>query len=212
MTTTRSGGASRRLSRWIQLTIFLLIIGVGAAFFLYVYYSLAGEQQQWYAGLSLAYFIPPAGKETVIFVGLNRGLPFVAWVGTLWVFDLLVCVAIMTNWWIFELLIHHIPPFPFIGIRRKKPHVYRTVVSLKFWYEKLQRKTQEIERKYVGKVLLLMLMVFMFIPFQGTGAMSTTIIGTTLGLRKRTITCVVLLGSFLSILLVSSLYYGLFRL
>jgi uncharacterized membrane protein len=200
------------ISGWFQLAIFFFIIAAGAVFFIFIYYLLTPEQQQWYAGLSLAYFIPPAGKETVIFIGLSQGLPLVHWCSTLWVFDVLVCLAIMTNWWFLELIITHIPPFPFLGIRREKPHCYKKIVSLKLWYGKLQRKTREIERRNYGKLLLFVLTFFMFVPFQGTGAMSTTIIGTFLGLRKRTTLLIVAVGSFLSILALSLISIGIIRL
>jgi len=201
-----------RISAWIQLAFFFIIIAVGALIFLFVYNLLTTDQQVLYAALSLAYFIPPAGKETVIFVGFSQGLPLLHWCATLWMFDILVCLAIMTNWWFFELLIKHIPPFPFIGIRRKKPHLYKTIVSLKIWYEKLQQKTHEIQRRNYGKLVVFVLGLFMFIPFQGTGALSTTIISTTLGLRKRTIFLVVTLGSLTSILAISFAYVGIIQL
>jgi len=200
------------VSGWIQASIFFIIIAVGALIFLFIYDLLEPDQQVLYAALSLAYFIPPAGKETVIFVGLSQGLPLLHWCATLWMFDILVCLAIMTNWWFFELLITHIPPFPFIGIRRKKPHLYKTIVSLKNWYEKLQQTTQQIQRRNYGKLLLFMLALFMFIPFQGTGALSTTIIATTLGLRKHMIFLVVTLGSLVSILAISLVYLGIIQL
>ncbi|MBN1860109.1 MAG: small multi-drug export protein [Candidatus Thermoplasmatota archaeon] len=200
------------VSGWLQLAIFFLIIALGILFFLSIYNLLTSDQQRWYTALSLAYFIPPAGKETVIFIGLSQGLPVLYWCLTLWIFDVLVCLAIMTNWWFLELLIKHIPSFPFFGIRRKKPHLYRTVVSLKQWYEKLHQKTREIELKHYGKLLLIVLAIFMFVPFQGTGAMSTTIIGTFLGLRKHTTFLVVIIGSFLSILLLTFISIGIIRL
>jgi uncharacterized membrane protein len=196
----------------IQLAIFFIIIFVGAFFFLFVYDLLTPYQQGWYAALSLAYFIPPAGKETVILVGLSQGLPMFYWCSTLWVFDMLVCIGIITNWWFLELFIKHIPPFAFVGVRRKKPHFYKTTVSLEVWYVKLQRKTHEIEMRNYGKLLLVVLALFMFIPFQGTGAMSTTVIGTTLGLRKREIIAIVAIGSLLSILFITAIYIGLIQL
>ncbi|PNX48518.1 MAG: hypothetical protein BV459_02170 [Thermoplasmata archaeon M11B2D] len=200
------------VSSWVQVAIFFIIIAVGALIFLFIYDLLEPNQQVLYAALSLAYFVPPAGKETVIFVGLSQGLPLLHWCGTLWMFDILVCLAIMTNWWFFELLIKHIPPFPFFGIRRKKPHLYKTIVSLKSWYETLQQKTQQIQRRNYGKLLLFVLALFMFIPFQGTGALSTTIIATTLGLRKHTIFLVVTFGSLASIIAISLVYLGIIQL
>ena len=200
------------ISGWLQLAFFFFIIAFGALYFFFIYNILTPLQQNWYVALSLAYFIPPAGKETVVLVGLSQGLPVLHWCSTLWVFDILVCLGIITNWWFFELFINHIPPFPFLGIRRKKPHLYRTMVSLKLWYEKLQRKTREIEMKNYGKLLLIVLALFMFIPFQGTGAMSTTIIGTTLGLRKRATIFIVAVGSFVSICVLSLLSIGIIQL
>ncbi len=200
------------VSGWLQLAIFFLIIAGGILFFLTIYNLLTADQQKWYVALSLAYFIPPAGKETVIFVGLNQGLPVFYWSLSLWIFDVLVCLAIITNWWFLDVLIKHIPSFPFVGIRRKKPHVYKTVVSLGLWYEKLHRKTREIELKNYGKLLLIMLTIFMFIPFQGTGAMSTTIIGTFLGLRNHITFLIVAVGSFLSILALTLISIGIIRL
>ena len=129
------------ISGWLQLAFFCFIIAFGVLYFLFIYNLLTPLQQNWYAALSVAYFIPPAGKETVILVGLSQGLPVLHWCSTLWVFDILVCLGIITNWWFLELFINHIPPFPFLGIRREKPHLYRTMVSLKLWYEKLQKKT-----------------------------------------------------------------------
>ena len=158
------------------------------------------------------YFIPPAGKESVIFVGLTQNLPVLYWCTTLWVFDILACLAIMTNWWFLELFIKHIPPFPFIGLSRNKPHVYKTTVSLKLWYEKLHRKTREIERRNYGKLLIFVLTFFMFIPFQGTGALSTTVIGTILGLRKRIILFILAIGSLLSILALALISIGIIQL
>jgi len=201
-----------KISGWFQLAIFFFIIAAGAIFVILIYHLLTPAQQQWYAALSVAYFIPPAGKETVIFVGLSQGLPILLWCSTLWVFDILVCLAIMTNWWFFELIITHIPPFPFLGIRREKPHCFKKIISLKIWYEKLHQKTRQIEMKNYGKLLLFVLAFFMFVPFQGTGAMSTTIIGTFLGLRKWITFFIVAVGSFLSILCMSLISIGLIRL
>ncbi|MFA5103488.1 MAG: small multi-drug export protein [Candidatus Thermoplasmatota archaeon] len=203
---------TKKISGWFQLAIFFFIIAAGAIFVVLVYLLLTPAQQQWYAALSVAYFIPPAGKETVIFIGLSQGLPVLPWCSTLWVFDVLVCLAIMTNWWFFEVIITHIPPFPFLGIRREKPHCYKKTISLKIWYEKLHQKTRQIEMKHYGKLMLFVLALFMFVPFQGTGAMSTTIIGTFLGLRQRTTFFIVAAASFLSILGMSLLSIGIIQL
>ncbi|MEM0493533.1 MAG: small multi-drug export protein [Candidatus Thermoplasmatota archaeon] len=195
-----------------QFIIFLLIILVGILFFMFIYNTLPSEQQRWYITLSVAYFIPPMGKETVVIVGLNRGIPVLSWSTTLWLFDILVCLALITNWWIIEALIRAVPSFPFIGLKRRKPYIYKTRVSLETWYQRLHYRTARIQSRNYGKILPLMLLLFMFIPFQGTGAMSTTIICSLLGLHKRLTLLIVGLGSMLTILSFTLPYYAIINL
>jgi len=204
-----------------QILGFGAILLIGAIYFYSAYITLTPDQQSWFSVLTAAYFIPPFGKETIIPLGLWGGsidffgkiisgssLPAIILGVSIWVYDLLVCVLILTNWWVIELLINHIPAFPFIGIRKEKPRFYKKKVSLKLWYEKLHKKTQEIEAKKYGKILPVTLWVFMFIPFQGTGAMSTTIIGTWLGLRYRETLLIVAIGSFISTIFMILVYHG----
>jgi len=194
-----------------QILGFGVILLIGAIYFYSIYIMLAPEQQISYSALTATYFIPPAGKETIIPIGLKAGLPASLWGLSIWVYDILACVVILTNWWIIELLINHIPAFPFIGIRRKKPRVYKKKVSLKLWYENLHKKTREIEAKKYGKILPFALWIFMFVPFQGTGAISTTIIGTWLGLRYRKLFLIVAIGSFISTIFMILAYYVFLR-
>jgi len=202
-----------------QVACFLAILGAGALFVWAMSKLLTPDEWSWYWKLSIIYFIPPAGKETIIPAGLGIissfgvgvSLPAFIWGLSIWVFDLLACLAILTNWWLLELFIDHIPAFPFIGIRRKKPRIYKTTISLKKWYYGLHRKTQALEKKRYGKLLPVALFVFMFVPFQGTGAMSTTIIGTFLGFRFRETFLTVMIGSFLSTIFVILISLGILR-
>jgi uncharacterized membrane protein len=197
-----------RLKQTIYFFSLILFAGV---FLFFMSKVLKPEQWNWYWTLTVTYFLPPAGKESVIFIGLHNDIPAHLWGLTLWVYDLLVCLGILTNWWILEFFIDRIPAFPFIGIRRKKPRIYRKQVSLKSWYEGLHRKTRALELKKYGKLLPVALFIFMFIPFQGTGAMSTTIIGTWLGFRFRETVTIVAICSALSILLIIFISYGLLQ-
>jgi len=192
-----------------QILGFGAILLIGLTYFYFVYITLTPDQQNWFSALTATYFLPPAGKETIIPIGLARGLPASLWGLSIWIYDLLACVLILTNWWVIELLINHIPAFTFIGIRKEKPRFYKKKVSLQIWYEKLHQKTQQIEAKKYGKILPVALWVFMFVPFQGTGAMSTTIIGTWLGLKYREIFLIVAIGSLISTAFMISAYYGL---
>ncbi|OGS40038.1 MAG: hypothetical protein A3K77_07800 [Euryarchaeota archaeon RBG_13_31_8] len=207
-------------SREIQIACFFVILGAGLLFVWAISQTITSEQWNWYWKLTIIYFIPPAGKETVIPAGLGLAsslgvglaLPPIIWGLSVWVFDILACLSIITNWWLLELLISTIPAFPFIGIRwKKKPRIYKTKVSLKTWYDGLHRKTQTLEEKRYGKFLPFALFIFMFIPFQGTGAMSTTIIGAWLGLRRRETILIVTIGSLISTLFMIFLSLGIIK-
>jgi len=203
-----------------QVIYFFIILAIGALFVWVISKMLSPAEWAWYWKLTLVYFVPPAGKETVIPAGLGAisslgiGVPIspFIWGFSIWVFDLLACLAILTNWWLLELFISLIPTFPFIGIRwKQKPRVYKTKVSLKTWYDGLHRKTQVLEAKRYGKLLPFALFIFMFIPFQGTGAMSTTVIGTWLGFRFRETFLIVAMGSLLSIIFMILIVLGILR-
>ena len=189
---------------------FGIIFCIGVAFF-FIFFNILPENIRYiYGGLTIAYFIPPAGKETVIPAALSQGIPLEIWGISLWVYDLLTCFVVLTNWWIIELLIEHIPAFPFIGIRRhQKPRLYKKTISLKTWYAGLHIKTQKIVSKRYGKLLPIALFIFMMVPFQGTGALSTSIIGTWLGLRYYYIIAMVSFASFLSISLITAALLGI---
>ncbi len=75
----------------------------------------------------------------------------------------------------------------------------------------MHRKTQALEAKKYGKLLPVALFIFMFIPFQGTGAMSTTIIGSWLGFRFRETFLIVAIGSLLSIIFMILISLGILR-
>ena len=204
-----------------QILCFFIILVAGILFVWLISKIINTEQWSWYWKLAIIYFIPPAGKETVIPAGLGLAsslgegvaLPPFIWGLSIWIFDILVCLAIITNWWLLELIISLIPAIPFIGVRlKKKPRIYKTKISLKSWYYSLHRKTQALKAKRYGKLLPLALFIFIFIPFQGTGGMSTTIIGTLLGFRPRVTIITVSIGSLLSILFLILLSVGILKL
>ena len=206
--------------REIQVACFFAILGAGILFVWFISRIITPEQWGWYWKLTIIYFIPPAGKETVIPAGLGLvsslgvglALPPIIWGLSIWVFDILACLAIITNWWLLELLISVIPAFPFIGIRwKQKPRIFKTKISLKTWYDGLHRKTRSLESKRYGVLLPFALFIFMFIPFQGTGAMSTTVIGTWLGFRYRETFLIVTMGSLLSILFMIMISLGVLK-
>ena len=173
-----------------QISRFALILTMGAVFFIFMHSLLLPEQWKWYWKLMGAYFFPPAGKETIIPLGLNRGIPETMWGFSIWVFDLMMCTTVLTNWWLIQIIIKYIKP------------VHRRVI-------KLQKRTQSIKEKKYGMFLPAILLLFMIIPFQGSGAISTAFIGTWLGFRPREILIMVAIGSLISTIFVMIVYYNI---
>lgn len=133
-------------------------------------------------GLLIAYLIPPFGKESIIPIALGFGFP--VWVISLGIIlmDMMSCILIAYN---FDLL----EKIPFVGglirkfmggankIRKKSP-----------WVEQLS---------HMG------LLIFMYIPLQGSGATNTTILGRLFGMRPWTVFWIVTIGSIFSTLTVA---------
>ena len=195
-----------------QLARFGLMITFGTMFFIIVNKMITVEQWGWYWKLLTAYFLPPAGKETILPAGFSLGLPQPIWFISILFFDFLLCITILTNWWLVEIIVNHFPSFPFIGFRlHKHPHLYKKRVSIKAWYDGLQIRVQKIEHKKYGRLLPALLLLLMWIPFQGSGTVTTTFIGTWLGFRRREIVVIVCIGSFLSLLFITLAYNGFLK-
>ena len=148
-----------------------------AFYFVFVFDYLSPEQDAKYGALTLAYFFPPAGKESVIPLMLSDkiGPPLPAWVvwSTIVIMDVISSAIIAYNWWLAEFIITHIP-------------------LLDRGYKALQNKAEKYRKK---KLLTLSLLLFMIIPFQGTGGISTTILARLLGVRAKKTVMIVFTGS-----------------
>lgn len=134
--------------------------------------------------LVLAYFIPPAGKESVIPAGLVLGVPWPLMAALIAVIDVIVGLFLVWNY----------------------PALYRIPV-LGDWVRRAEAKARKrVERRglffhfvFVGIVLLVML------PFQGSGAVSATIVGRLMGMGAVRTWIAIILGAPLGTILVAYL-------
>jgi len=146
-----------------------------------------------YASLSLAYFFPPAGKESVIPLMLTNNsfgsvLPIWATISAIVVMDVISSIIISYNWWFVEIIITHVP-------------------FLDKGYDFLQRKSE----KYQGRGLVeIPLLIFMAIPFQGTGGISTSIIARIVGVSPRKTVLICFIGSLITTVLWTLWWTGFF--
>ena len=181
-------GAEYNIFRVKQIARFGIVLTAGGLFFVFMHYFLTSDQWKWFWPLLTAYFVPPAGKETIIPLGINRGIPFQIWGLSIWAFDLMVAGAILTNWWVVKIIIKY-------------------VKIVDRWTQKLQKRVEKLQEKKYGKYLPLVLLIFMWIPIQGSGAVTTSFIGTWLGLKPRNIFLMVAVGSGFSIIAIILLYF-----
>ncbi len=172
------------INRILRLTIPFVLAG-GLVLMLFWLYDDAALQL---GGLLLLYFIPPAGKESIIPAGIALGFPFqVMCLSIVWV-DVACCLFMI---WNFELICN----VPYLGTiiqyLIKKGEIY---LAAHRWLERLY---------FIG------LTFFVFFPLQGTGSVTGSIIGKMLGLKPIEIFGAVTIGSVLSSFLIGYSVYAL---
>jgi len=161
---------------------FLLPFGIGITLFAILYLLLPYQDFLNLSGLLGAYFIPPAGKESIIPIAIMVGYPW--WLVTFAIFMVDTAVSLFIVW-NFDLAL-------------KIPLIGRLL-------ESGMRAGQEYfeARPWVRRFSTIGLILFVFFPLQGTGAMNGSILGRLLGLEKARVFLCVCTGSFSSSLLIS---------
>ena len=161
------------LRRALALVFPFIFIG---SYILIIYHILPEEEFFRLGGVMLAYFIPPAGKESMIPVGIALGIP---WYFVALSIALLDVAASMFMVWNFDLALK----IPLLGgwINRFVEGG-GNIISRHRWLEGLY---------FFG------LAGFVMFPLQGSGGVGGSILGRILGLKKIEVLAAVTLGSFI---------------
>ena len=134
------------------------------------------------SGLLALYFVPPAGKESIIPIAVTMGYPW--WLVTIVIFLLDVAVALFVVW-NFDLALK----IPLIGrVLASGMTIARNYTENQPWLRRFST---------IGLTL------FVFFPLQGTGAMNGAILGRLLGLSKARVFGCVCAGSLTSSLIIA---------
>jgi len=161
---------------------FVLPLAVILAVFAALYLIEPYQQFLIISGLLAAYFVPPAGKETIIPFAILAGYPW--WLVMLVIFLLDAAVALFVVW-NFDLALK----IPLIGrLLEAGMTVGRNYTERQPWLRRFST---------VG------LIFFVFFPLQGTGAMNGAILGRLLGLEKARVFGCVCAGSLASSLIIA---------
>ncbi|MDE4908719.1 small multi-drug export protein [Methanogenium marinum] len=142
-----------------------------------LYFALPSSLFWTFFALSLAYFIPPAGKETVIPLMVVAGIPWWLAAFSIMLFDLMGALFII---WNFPLALR----IPWFG----------------HWAERFMLTGREQFDRYpiIEHISSVGLAFFVMIPFEGSGGVAASIIGRVLGMDYLKILISVGVGSLLS--------------
>ena len=168
---------------------FLVPFSFLACYFLLISVFFEKGQGSKFFGLILAYLFPPLGKESIIPSMIGIGIsPFFVWTSIV-IFDVCCVFILRYSWW-----------FPELLIKKNK--------WLTKGYNKLQEKANKTKSK---RWIIPALFGFMIIPFQGSGAISVSIVGMIIGLKKTTLFLIVTIGSIISTTLIMLVCLGFIR-
>lgn len=169
--------------KWVIETfhlIFPVVLGIGVVSF--VGYVFVHDMQGKYWSFVSAYFFPPLGKETIIPAGILVGIhPLVMALSIAFV-DFIVALFLIWNYDLAKNI-------PLIGRFMKKVETIGKTSSSKYgWIKPL---------RFIG------IMLFVMIPFQGSGGMVGSIIGRLIGMKPWTTLLAITLGAVIGCTLVA---------
>jgi len=127
-------------------------------------------------GMMVAYVLPPAGKETVIPMGMVFGLPWWLMAFTIGFLDF---VGGLFMAWNFPLALK----IPYLG-----PWMARFMAS---------GETYLNRRPWLERLYFLGLVLFVSFPLEGSGSIAGTIVGRMLGMGKKEVLAAITIGGFL---------------
>ncbi|MDD3622405.1 MAG: small multi-drug export protein [Methanofollis sp.] len=155
----------------------VLPFGLVTALLVSLYLTTPHEDYLTLAGLLAAYIVPPAGKESVIPIGIGLGEPW-------WLLAMIIVVIDLSTSLFVALNLDLTLKIPFIGP----------------WIGRVMEGGQSYIRSHpwIGRLSTIGLTIFVIVPFQGSGGMNATILGRIMGLAPMVVVGCVLAGSIIS--------------
>lgn len=161
---------------------FILPFALMAAYLLLLYLILDFEDFKVMSGLMTAYLIPPAGKESIIPLGVSIGLPWWLVASSMAFMDTVTALFMV---WNFDLALK----IPLLG----------------GWIGNFMAGGQKFfwERPWLKRLSVFGLMLFVMFPLQGTGGIGGSIVGRMLGLRWYEVLGAIAAGAFIGCFLIA---------
>jgi uncharacterized membrane protein len=166
---TRKIGIPERIFR----ILFPFLLGI--PYVILLYFALPYEQWLVIGGLMVAYILPPAGKESIIPIGIAVGFPWWMMAFTIALLDILAGIFMALN---FDIALK----IPGLG-----GWIRRFIAN----GEKFFARRPWLERFYFTGVVL-----FVMFPLQGSGGVGATLVGRMMGLSPVRVLLAITIGAF----------------
>jgi uncharacterized membrane protein len=147
-----------------------------AAYIVFLIVILPSDALRIHLGLMLAYFIPPAGKESVIPLGIALGYPWWLMTISIALMDALTALFLALN---FDMALK----IPILGMWMKK---FMDTGSSFF-----------AQHKWIERLSFAGLVLFVMFPLQGSGGIGGTLVGRMLGMKRWEVVLAVTIGAFI---------------
>jgi uncharacterized membrane protein len=149
---------------------------LGVPYLLILLFFLPYELWLAHGGLLIAYILPPAGKESVIPIGIALGLPWWLMTISISLMDILAAIFMALNF----------------DIALKIPVVGR-------WIRKFITNGKEFFglRPWLGRFSFVGVVMFVMFPLQGSGGIGGTLVGRMMGLSPGKVILAITIGSIL---------------
>ena len=167
------------IDRALKLSLPFILCFVYLLFLKYIYVPDNFNQ---IAGLMLFYFLPPAGKETIIPLGITAGYSWYLMAISVTLLDILTCMFMIWNF----VLVCKMPFFGKLTIACMKAG--RRLLRQYPWIEKLS---------VIG------IGIFVLLPFQGSGGIASSVLGKILGISPWYLFSAISIGSLIGSCLIA---------
>lgn len=170
-----------------QMLIFIILITVFSALIYFV--GQFSKDANFLYGALGALLIPPMGRESIIPMLVLKEIHPAIIFTSIFLLNLVICFIILTC---FEVVDYFV----------SKSTLLRKAMG------DIKKKVDRVERY---ELVTIGLIAFMFIPFQGTGSIITTIVAQTLRIENWKTVAIVIIGSSLSTLFLLALSLGIIQ-
>lgn len=146
-----------------------------AAYLVFLILFLPSDAFRIHIGLMIAYFIPPAGKESIIPLGIALGYSWWLMTVSIALMDALTALFLALN---FDMALK----IPILGTWMKK---FMDTGSSFF-----------AQHKWIERLSFIGLVMFVMFPLQGSGGIGGTLVGRMLGMNRWEVVLAVTIGAF----------------